>query len=128
MLTIGIDNHDWTETAVSKATRHVQESDVALLDWGQQEITSLSKAAGEFSRPIWRPTASTGPRLPPLLGVRCADDAPCRRSVNDSVCLFGVCSCADGFSADEDQRFCIGQFYFISLKIFFHNEEKMCYI
>ena len=105
---IGVSDGDWAETAVSKATRHVQESDVALLDWGQQEIASLSKAAGEFSRPIWRPTAATLPRLPLLLGIRCADDDPCRRSVDNSVCLFGVCACADGFTADDDQRLCIG--------------------
>ena len=96
-----------TETGVSKATRHVQDSDMTLLDWGQQDIVSLSRAAGEFSRPVWRPTAATVPRLPPLLGRRCADDAPCR-SVDHSVCRMGVCACQQPFTADADLRLCIG--------------------
>ena len=115
-----------SESALSKATRHVQEStttteDVAQLDWGRRDIVSLSQVGTkhqnkesfnrqyyDFSeKPAWRPTAD---RRGVNLGESCIDDEQCTRMVDNSKCLFGVCSCESGFSEDPDRRTCLGTF------------------
>lgn len=103
-----------SETAVSKATRHVQETDVALLDWGRRDIVSLSQVGSQkaneyygFSQPVWRPTASSV-HVRGFLGESCTDDSQCK-SVANSGCLFGVCSCSDGFAEDSDRKSCVGR-------------------
>lgn len=102
-----------SETAVSKATRHVQETDVALLDWGRRDIVSLSQVGSQkaneyygFSQPVWRPTASSV-HVRGFLGESCTDDSQCK-SVANSGCLFGVCGCSDGFAEDSDRKSCVG--------------------
>ena len=106
-----------SEAAVSKATRHVQETDVALLDWGRRDIVSLSQVGSQqaneyygFTQPVWRPTASSV-HVRGYLGESCVDDNQCQ-SVANSGCLFGVCSCSDGFAEDSDRRSCVGRFFF----------------
>uniref|UniRef100_A0A0P6FGP9 Agrin n=1 Tax=Daphnia magna TaxID=35525 RepID=A0A0P6FGP9_9CRUS len=101
-----------SETAVSKATRHVQETDVALLDWGRRDIVSLSQVGSQkaneyygFSQPVWRPTASSV-HVRGFLGESCTDDSQCK-SVANSGCLFGVCGCSDGFAEDSDRKSCV---------------------
>ncbi|KAI9555274.1 hypothetical protein GHT06_017789 [Daphnia sinensis] len=101
-----------SETAVSKATRHVQETDVALLDWGRRDIVSLSQVGSQkaneyygFSQPVWRPTASSV-HVRGFLGESCTDDSQCK-SVANSGCLFGVCGCSDGFAEDSERKSCV---------------------
>lgn len=111
-----------SDPAVSKATRHVleQESttteDVAQLDWGRRDIVSLSQVGTHQSKatfdrqyydlsvkPAWRPTAD---RRGVNLGEACVEDEQCSRMVDNSKCLFGVCSCEFGFSEDSERRNC----------------------
>lgn len=100
------------DAAVSKATRHVQETEVALLDWGRRDIVSLSHVGSQqpneyygVSNPAWRPTATTV-RVAGHLGEACIDDGQCR-SVANSACLYGACSCSDGFAEDSERRACV---------------------
>lgn len=105
-----------SETTVSKATRHVQETDVALLDWGSRDIISLSQVGSQqakeyygFSQqPIWRSTEAT---VHPAtrLGQYCIDDSQCKAMPN-SGCLSNMCSCLDGFAEDSDGQSCVGKF------------------
>lgn len=103
-----------SETAVSKATRHVQESDVALLDWGRRDIVSLSQVGSQqqgneyygFSQPVWRST-SASVRVLGYLGQSCVENSQCQ-SIANSGCILGVCSCSDGFAEDSDRRSCVG--------------------
>ena len=100
------------ETAVSKATRHVQETDMALPEWGRRDTVSLTQIGSQasqysFSRPIWRPTVATA-RVRGYLGDRCAQDTQCQ-AVADSACILGVCTCVDGFAEDSERRFCLGE-------------------
>lgn len=109
-----------SETAVSKATRHVQETDVALLDWGRRDIVSLSQVGSQqakeyygFSQPVWRPTAASV-RVQGMLGESCIDDGQCQ-SVANSNCILGTCSCSDGFAEDSDRQSCVGMWQHICL-------------
>ncbi|XP_046437323.1 agrin-like isoform X5 [Daphnia pulex] len=101
-----------SEMAVSKATRHVQETDVALLDWGRRDIVSLSQVGSQkaneyygFSQPVWRPTAASV-HVHGYLGESCIDDSQCKL-ISNSGCLFGVCKCSDGFAEDSNSKSCV---------------------
>ena len=100
------------DASVSKATRHVQETEVALLDWGRRDIVSLSHVGAQqskenygLSKPVWRPTPATM-HAAGFLGEPCVDDSQCR-SVANAACLYGICSCSDGFAEDSNRRTCV---------------------
>lgn len=121
-----------SEMAVSKATRHVQETDVALLDWGRRDIVSLSqvgsKKANEyygFSQPVWRPTAASV-HVHGYLGETCIDDSQCKL-ISNSGCLFGVCKCSDGFAEDSNSKSCVGRSFILKLLEIFVNYIMMVF-